>query len=71
MTFFIIKRKSDGKTDGITEYNFKSGKFTGKTGSYTYDDIEYFSGMPSTILKELLGEKPKRVVKQEEEEKAE
>lgn len=66
MTFFIIKRKSDGKTDGINEYNFKTGKFVGNTGEYTYDDIEYFIGVPSTVLKELLAEKPKRVAKQEE-----
>lgn len=70
MTFFIIKRKSDGKTDAIVEYNFKSGKFVGKTGEYTYNDIEYFNGVSSVLLKEMLGEKPK-ATKQEKEEKVE
>lgn len=65
MTFFIVKRTSDGKTDNITEYNFKTGKFVGENGEYTYDTVEYFAGVPSTILKELLAEKPKKA-KQEE-----
>lgn len=52
--FFTIKRKSDGKTDFVYEYDFKYGKFVGDVNNYTYDDIDVFIGVPSEILKPLF-----------------
>lgn len=64
--FFTVQRKEDGKTDNIYEFDFKNGQFIGGAGTYRYDDVSYFIGVPSDILKEICKKPQKRSVKSEE-----
>lgn len=66
MHFFTIQRKSDGKTDNIYEFDFASGKFIGGADNYRYEDIMFFIGVPSEIIREIAY-KERRAKKQTEE----
>lgn len=63
---FTIVRKSDGKSDFIYSFNFKAGEFHGAE-VYTYDDIDYFIGLPAELLKVcfIKPEKAKKEVEAE------
>ncbi len=64
---FTVKRKSDDKTDFIYSFNFKTGEFYGEHVAYSYDDIDYFIGLPAEFLKALFI-KPEKVKKEIESE---
>ena len=64
--FFMIRRKSDGKTDNIYEYDFKNNIFVGGSRSYKYSDIDTFVGIPSDIIMNLFKEDKKASKKSEE-----
>lgn len=50
---FIVKL-IDGNTDNIFEYDFKNGQFVGQNRSYKYEDIVYFIGIPTEIIKSVF-----------------
>ena len=62
---FTVKRKSDDKTDFIYSFNFKTGDFYGENVAYSYDDIDYFIGLPAEFLK-VLFIKPEKAKKEDE-----
>lgn len=64
--FFMIRRKSDGKTDNIYEYDFKNNIFVGSSRSYKYADIDTFIGVPSDVLMNIFKEDRKTSKKNEE-----
>ena len=66
---FTVMRKADGKTDFVYSFNFKTGEFYGETTAYSYDDIDYFIGLPAELLK-VLFIKPEKVKKDNESEPA-
>ena len=51
---FTVMRKSDGKTDYIYSFNFKTGEFYGGADVYSYDDVDYFIGIPAELLKVMF-----------------
>lgn len=64
---FTVMRKADGKTDFVYSFNFKTGEFYGETTAYSYDDIDYFIGLPAKFLKALFikPEKAKKEIESE------
>ena len=65
--FFTVMRKADGKTDYIYSFNFKTGEFYGGADVYSYDDVDYFIGLPAEFLKALFikPEKAKKEIESE------
>ena len=62
---FTVVRKSDGKTDFIYSFNFKTGEFYGGADVYSYDDVDDGIGLPAEFLK-VLFVKPEKTKKENE-----
>lgn len=56
---FSVARKSDGLTDFIYSFDFKAGEFVGDVDIYSYDDVDYFIGLPAEIVRLLFEDKHK------------